>query len=232
MPLPTQILDLQVRDLDLDHVRLCITRNEPARYACLWYFWGSPDTVMKTNQATPEDHCKEIIVSALPATFRDTVTFVRKLGIHFLWVDSLCIIQDDPLDWRESSKMSNIYTNSFITVAEAKSSDGQGWLFSSTLPEHLGHAIPYTNGISSTMNTYARQSLLHDPYWIAPEGDKLPLFRRGWAYQERLLAPRVLNYTSNELVMEYLGDVICECSGIKSRYIDWINGFLLPYYTF
>src|SRR4051812_38755607 len=75
-PLPTRILDLQAGDLDREYVRLCITRNELERYACLSYCWGNPDTIMKTTESTLEDHCKGMRVSLLPATFRDAITFV------------------------------------------------------------------------------------------------------------------------------------------------------------
>ncbi|KAH7391631.1 hypothetical protein BKA64DRAFT_747144 [Cadophora sp. MPI-SDFR-AT-0126] len=126
--------------------------------------------------------------------------------------------------------MASIYSNSFLTVAAAKSSDSQGGLFSSAPPEHLGHPISYKTRLRKAIEIQVRHSLSHDAFWQSTDESKLPLFRRGWAYQERLLAPRVLNFTSNELVLECLEDSVCECSNITESYMRLIP-FPKPEFT-
>jgi len=65
-----------------------------------------------------------IPTSDLPLTFKDAVLVSRKLSVRYLWIDSLCIIQDDAEDWRrESSKMADVYANAFLTIAAAASTD-------------------------------------------------------------------------------------------------------------
>jgi hypothetical protein len=81
-------------------------------------------------------------------------------------------------------------------------------------PDYSPHSLSYTgaNGIST--NVYARWALPHCFYWtiVDKEKERLPLLSRGWAYQERLLAPRVANFTANELVWECICNTVCECS--------------------
>jgi hypothetical protein len=62
--------------------------------------------------------CKEIKIIQLPKTFQGAVEVTRELAIRFVWIDSLCIIQDDPDDWaRESKRMKSVFTSSYCTIA-------------------------------------------------------------------------------------------------------------------
>lgn len=61
---------------------------------------------------------RQIPLEKLPRTIRDAVTVTRSLGIRYLWVDALCIIQDSQSDWRaEAPKMMNVYRNAYLTIA-------------------------------------------------------------------------------------------------------------------
>jgi hypothetical protein len=51
--------------------------------------------MIKTTKSTLDDHLRGIDVRSLPQTFQDAIVFTRKLGMRFLWIDSLCIVQDD-----------------------------------------------------------------------------------------------------------------------------------------
>ncbi len=219
-PLPSRILELDRRDSASDEVRLLVTSDEFARYACLSYCWGKDQVFPKTTIENLEERCKGILVSALPATIRDAIAFTRKLGLRYLWVDCLCIVQNDPLDWRrESAQMANIYQNSYITLAAAMSADAQGGLFSCASPDNVAHLFTHTDSRGTSNEVYTRWSVPHNYFWNDTgidqnwgDSDQLPLFHRGWAFQERLLAPRVLSFRSNELVMECMTENVCECS--------------------
>ena len=64
---------------------------------------------------------------SLAATFQDALRIIRVLGLRYLWVDSLCILQDSPADWKEqSSRMPDIYKNAFVTIAAAATKDCLG----------------------------------------------------------------------------------------------------------
>lgn len=72
-------------------------------------------------------------LSLLSQTFRDAITITRQLNIRYLWIDSLCIIQDDLRDWEfESANMSSIYRSSILTIAAAATVDSVGGCFAAT----------------------------------------------------------------------------------------------------
>lgn len=71
----------------------------------------------------------------LPTTFRDAIQVTKGLGIRYLWIDSLCIIQDDDVDWKEeSSKMASIYQNSFLTICATAAPDDEAGLWPRVAP--------------------------------------------------------------------------------------------------
>jgi len=214
-PLPTRVLDLGAGNPgpDTDTIRLFLTENQPARYACLSYCWGNPEGIVKTTKESLGRHCGGISVLNLPKTFRDTITVARKLGLRYLWIDSLCIIQNDLADWeRESSRMADVYQNSYVTIAAAKSSDVQGGLFSVASPAHSVHSLSYVDANGTPATVYTRWALPHSFGWTDIKNMEFPLYGRGWTYQERLLAPRVLSFGPHELIMECVSFSVCECS--------------------
>ncbi|PQE20746.1 heterokaryon incompatibility protein [Rutstroemia sp. NJR-2017a BBW] len=110
--------------------------NSPAQpaapYACLSYCWGTDlDNNVKTLKANLKQHLDGILISVLPKTIQDAVLVCQRLGIRYLWVDALCIIQDDEEDWEnESIQMCDIYSGSHITIAAHRvESCKQGFLW-------------------------------------------------------------------------------------------------------
>lgn len=143
---------------------------------------------------------KEIIVSALPRVFQDTIELTRHLGISYLWIDALCIKQDehDKSDWEiESQSMGKVYSSSFLNVAATLSSNGTESLFqdrprSPVLPSIVNLVMsggPHKYGI------------IDSKIW-KDEVDDAPLNCRGWVFQERFLARRVLHFGPRQLAWE------------------------------
>jgi len=99
-------------------------------YLVLTYYWGdAPDHHRLTTQTLHRYFSLPgIRDSELPRTIVDAVHITRRLGFRYLWVDSLCIIQDDNLNWqKESSTMSEVYSNAYCTISatgSANSSEG------------------------------------------------------------------------------------------------------------
>jgi hypothetical protein len=93
--------------------------KEPCAYIALSYCWGVDiSEVPATTTARLEIYGSAIPLSSLPKIIRDAIIFCRGIKAEYLWVDMLCIIQDDPEDWvKEASKMHFVYSNSFLTVA-------------------------------------------------------------------------------------------------------------------
>jgi hypothetical protein len=112
--LPTQVIRVGVLDSD---TKLHIAKNEErAHYCALSHCWGgsSPLTTTKSNLIP---HMAGL-PTPLPRTFGHSVAVARALGIEYLWIDSLCIVQDSDEDWAsETSKMAGVYENAYVTIS-------------------------------------------------------------------------------------------------------------------
>jgi hypothetical protein len=103
--------------------------QQTSRYLTLSHCWGATQ-ILKVTRSTLSKFQSGIEVSILPKTFQDAVEATRQLGERYIWIDSLCIIQDSLSDWEEqSSKMDKIYMNGYCNLAATASSDSTGGLF-------------------------------------------------------------------------------------------------------
>lgn len=122
--LPKRVIDVITAAPD---VVLVNSNSEAGQYTCLSHPWGKEVPLM-TKISTLNPHLNRISFDELPPTFQDAVKITRHIGIRWIWIDALCIIQDDSLDWeRESSDVATIYSNSYLTIAatsSARPSDG------------------------------------------------------------------------------------------------------------
>jgi hypothetical protein len=212
--LPTRVLDIRQRGED--EIKLRPGRGEKAKYACLSHCWGSKRSII-TTKANMASHMSLISWEEMPKTFQEAITFARSLEIQFLWIDSLCIIQDDQDDWyRESARMTSIYANSFITFAATNSPDADAGLFSQMSSEYEAKEIAILEDGQHTAKVYARKRLPH-PTRPRENETPFPLLSRAWVYQERLLSPRVLHFLRNELMWECQEMCVCECNTEKPK---------------
>jgi hypothetical protein len=115
--------------LDIGHesssqgIKLFETKGRPGRYIALSHCWGTSHRIT-TTQATLQAMKQGIPLSTLPRTFQEAVLISRDLGISYLWIDSLCIIQDSVSDWeQEASRMGYVYAYSYLTIAASSSVD-------------------------------------------------------------------------------------------------------------
>jgi hypothetical protein len=129
--MPSRVLDLEPFSGHLDLRLVSGDHTEDAPYAALSHCWGAYEPPCKTTRGTIADRETRIPWSLLPKTFQDAIKFIRRLGLRYLWIDTICIIQDDTDDWlRESSRMHSVYKNAFLTIAAASSRDSRDGLFS------------------------------------------------------------------------------------------------------
>ena len=83
-----------------------------------------------TTQAVLEERKREIPLSLFPKTFHDAIQITRQLGIRYLWINSLCIIQDSKEDWAiEAAAMGGVFKNSYVTIVADKGRDTNGGCF-------------------------------------------------------------------------------------------------------
>jgi hypothetical protein len=115
--LPLRVIDIGNAELP-QQVRLHIrTPNERGHYATLSHRWGDK-VPLKTTRRTLKRHLKFLETQSLPQTFQDAITVTHLLGIRYLWIDALCIIQDDHQDWvDQAAAMGSIYQHSLVTIA-------------------------------------------------------------------------------------------------------------------
>ncbi|KAE9374785.1 HET-domain-containing protein [Stipitochalara longipes BDJ] len=191
--------------------RLCLTsvipRTESLRYAALSHCWGSLDDLIRLNKANIIDFQREIPPAALCKTFRHAIETTRALGLPFLWIDSLCIIQDDDDDWTaEASLMCEVYSCCTVSIAASSSMDGNGGCFFSRDPERrwvqrvelVRDNVP--TEFVLLLNRGIRKQCIEDT----------PLSTRAWALQEHVLAPRTLHFSSSQIYWECQEKEACE----------------------
>jgi hypothetical protein len=115
-------------------------------------------------------------MNCLLRTIRDAIQFTRKLGIRYIWVDLLCIIQDDPENWaREAASMAQVYCNAYITIAATKSPDAEGGLFAKISQVCLGCNVDSDDSDGEPEQMCVAR--LDTPYIFSL--DKPPLLQRG-----------------------------------------------------
>jgi hypothetical protein len=209
--LPFRVIDVGTNEST--DVRLLQQKGEEVGYwACLSHCWGGEQPI-QTTRDTLTRHQNMIPWENLPKTFQDAVTVARVFGIPYLWIDSLCTIQDDLEDWQvQSTQMADIYHNCILTIAGSASSGPNQGIFRTAYPEHLDRSIADIFGILTRQKTRFRKSLTH-------RAVDIPLLGRGWVHQERLLSPRVLHFGNNELVWECMERLVCECGYRESRHV-------------
>jgi hypothetical protein len=140
---PSRILDLEaLRTGSGNHqadVRLIKTSpTQKVRYATLSHSWGPDGIDFTLTQSQFEAFEKRIPFASLPATHQDAIVLARKLGLRYLWIDSLCIIQDSTSDCqRETAMMGDVYSNAYLTIAAVSSP-------SSKVPFLQGQEAAYT----------------------------------------------------------------------------------------
>ncbi|TVY17032.1 hypothetical protein LARI1_G005997 [Lachnellula arida] len=230
-PLPTRVINVgSVGTEPFLHV----SSGEVARYTALSHCWGTGPTCVTTKD-TLEARKQAIPLHILSKTFQDAITITRQLGITYLWIDSLCIVQDDDEDWsREGANMSNVYRNSTVTILADGVPNHDGGcsapLDTGTVPfGSLSEGIPPFRSLARNVSkpircvnkdgvechVYGRIHMskgsqvahvkhFHD-HWSR-------LNSRGWTLQERILAPRKIHYTPDEIAWECTTQQCCECS--------------------
>ena len=112
-------------------MRLVDSGGRHGSWVALSHCWGTPEKrPLVTTRANIQKHMEGLEMDSLPKTFRDAILLTRSLGIRYVWIDCLCIVQDDPADWkRESNNMGKVYQYSTVTIAAANAKDSSEGCF-------------------------------------------------------------------------------------------------------
>ncbi|KAG9236244.1 heterokaryon incompatibility protein-domain-containing protein [Amylocarpus encephaloides] len=222
------VLPTRVVDCGEGVVKLIETNGAVGKYICLSHCWGHSQ-IITTTKSTFKQRLGGIAWEDLSKTFQDAISLTRALGFKYIWIDSLCIVQDDSSDWGiESGRMASIYSDGHLTIAATHASNGQGGLFHPTEDFEVCGKTPGEN----TYRLYFRERIEHHiemttgPSHIALNSPQeilegystemyYPLLTRAWVYQERMLSTRVLHFGRYEPFLECKTDIQCECGSIQ-----------------
>lgn len=205
---PRRVLDLG----DLDHppnVRLHESSpGEELEYLCLSYRW-SETPALQTHKSNVDDHKLAIPWGRLPLAFQHVCKVARRLRLRYVWIDALCIIQDDEDDKvRDIAVMDSIFEGGVLTIVSAWASGPEQGLFG-----HLGdfshHEFPAITKDGVTQTVCVRRPLPHF------ENGNLPFLNRGWIYRELVLSPRLAFFLDSEIVWQCQEHTECQCSPHK-----------------
>ncbi|KAK0610743.1 heterokaryon incompatibility protein-domain-containing protein [Immersiella caudata] len=193
--MPKRVLEVHGAPLTL-RARL-VNNAPPASYAALSYCWGG-DQMAKSIKSRVHKYKKDIPLDKLPRTIYDALVVTRGIGLCYLWVDAMCIIQDDGDDMAEQmGQMFAVYRGAYVTISAATAAtSNEGFLHPRTSfkPLILSACLSSNTFGPVLASPGPRTSLRRS---TVPE---YPLFTRSWTYQEHQLSTRLLIYTPLGLI--------------------------------
>ncbi|KAL8365994.1 hypothetical protein RB595_004667 [Gaeumannomyces hyphopodioides] len=208
---PTRLIDLGPNNSNLVP-KLIVTAEDPdasdaAIYATLSYCWGAPPEAA-TQLTTTKDNIRQrlegIPLAIMSRVMQDAVAVCRAINIRYLWIDALCIIQGDRIDWaHESELMGKVYHYSHLTIC-ATTSESCNQTF---LERSNNDCVVFPFRSSERADLQGEEMLLQRPEeandggaWAdLPDLTHSRWATRGWVYQEQMLSSRCLVIGSDKL---------------------------------
>ncbi|KAM0344814.1 hypothetical protein ACHAPU_007196 [Fusarium lateritium] len=194
-------------------LRLVQASVDYAPYVALSYRWSNLDATWQTTMKNLDMRQKDLSIDELPKTISDAIRVTKDLGFKWIWIDNLCIIQDDKDDWaRKAIKMASIYQHAIVTIAAGCSHDAKAGLHNEkstsilNAEDSIRICSILSTGEESSIILFADQmTRLDSAVTTRDMGDLVshcPLRDRGWTMQERILSPRIIHYASDQLYWE------------------------------
>ena len=204
---PSRLIDLSLADQS--SWRLCEISGDAIQrvdYFTLSHCWGKVP-LFNLNSSTVEAMKLGMPLSRLPRTFQDAIHIARKLGADYMWIDSLCIMQDSLEDWQQvSARMRDIYAYSACNIAATAAVDStQGCLF-----ERAEQSTDELFKVRAGPWAGSREYVILDLHWLAGQVRDAVLSQRAWVVQERVLSPRTLHMGRDQIFWECERGLACE----------------------
>ncbi|RYP80892.1 hypothetical protein DL770_006050 [Monosporascus sp. CRB-9-2] len=198
--LPTRVIDVGALGSSRGPRLVETQRRSGEEYAALSHCWGGKITPMLTTQ-TLGRFLASLPYAELPANFRDAITITKRLGLRYLWIDALCILQDSKYDWEiESQRMGPVYRDAAVTIsawASTGSTDGILRRAEDTpSPEPVSLRVSADEGAQQEVLVTMKDPNEED---LALLGMSSPLASRGWTFQESVLSLRLLHYGKRQI---------------------------------
>jgi hypothetical protein len=202
LKLPSRLIDVGKEE---GEARLCLGTDLAAdiQYLTLSHCWGQKKftTLLRENMET---FCLGIPNSVLSKTFKDAMKATQELGFRYIWIDSLCIVQDDHEDWNEHAPlMGSIYSNSILNLSAIDSADGDGGCFFRREARKVYCWKLNLKDEQRPMDSQVSKLWLCCPEeFVVKHWGGNVLSARAWVCQERCLAPRSLSFGQGELIWQ------------------------------
>ncbi|EPE31281.1 hypothetical protein GLAREA_12584 [Glarea lozoyensis ATCC 20868] len=218
--LPGRILDVGFHEDNLIRLRV-FEAPQKGYYTALSHCWGGL-IQCRTTKGNYSERLDGISVSSLPQSFQDAVTVTRSLEVRYLWIDALCIIQDDIDDWETiSGDMAAIYRNAYLVIgADMSENCHEGFLNSwepGKYPTGPGKPVAYITDEKATLYWRTLQHEFKPCSVFADRHRRQKIAERVWTFQEHLLSTRMIHFADTELVWECECIVLCECMEIDPK---------------
>lgn len=203
--LPTRLVSIADGE---PHVEITADKQDlstPPRYATLSYCWGKRPFIQLTKHNLPA-LLKGIPPEDIPPTFADAFAIAKSFAIDYIWIDSLCIVQDDEDDWsREADRMRSVYAGSHLNIAASSAKDVYGGCFVKDPPYCRDgvQAKVKVKGVSETRSFAAGR--LYERSVLDSH-----LMTRGWAIQEKMLPPRTIHFGNTGVFWECRESLVSE----------------------
>lgn len=168
-------------------------------YATLSHCWGK-DPFVRLFKNNLEAFQKRMEVEKLPLTFQHAIKLARRLKIQWLWIDALCIVQDDDEDWlTQSSSMREIYAQAYCNISATASQNSSQGLFRTRdmSQDWFSTATLNIPGLAESVSCFVLDLSFWNRYV-----HEAPVNRRSWVLQERLLSRRVLHMCQDQIAFE------------------------------
>ncbi|OTA65273.1 HET-domain-containing protein [Hypoxylon sp. EC38] len=206
--IPSRLLQLVIKDSML-HAKL-IGRGLPSAipketvsrqgFAILSYCWGGDQPVQLTRHSIGRLG-DGIPISQLPKTLRDAAWLTNEIGLDYLWIDALCVVQDDIEDkHHEIPRMELYYGHSTVTICAASAARySEGFLLSRE-EDVADYSIgPIQLRVKTSTGAFGYVQAVEEADNFNLKRPQEPIALRGWTLQESLLSRRILIFSSRQL---------------------------------
>ncbi|KAG4432488.1 hypothetical protein IFR05_012028 [Cadophora sp. M221] len=213
--LPKRVLDISQHSEDeQDMIKLIEIDDSAAikgRYIALSHCWGR-EGHFRLTESTLDQMKIGLPISSLAKNFRDAITITRLLGLHYLWIDALCILQDSKPDWEiESAKMGQYYEKAWLTIAAGMSDGGKDGLLAKRSPHGLAHVRLKVWANSARNSSTGQKFTVYFALDPIKPSTQCPIRTRGWTFQEELLSRRYLSFETTQTYLRCGTIVHHEC---------------------
>ncbi|ENH67675.1 hypothetical protein FOC1_g10010958 [Fusarium oxysporum f. sp. cubense race 1] len=168
------------------------------RYIALSHRWGAVQPLMLL-ESLRDTFFKNIPFDTIPPTFQDAIRLANALEVEYIWIDSLCIIQDSKDDWQtEATHMASVYSLAYVTISATAAQDSAAGLREQhSMLKHPCEIIPSWTGFENQIPPVPVRIVNRSAFCDAVLAQ--PLFRRGWVFQEWILSPRTIHVARDQL---------------------------------